>query len=68
MTVTVFGNEDELDALADAGYDIGATIEGPATWRERIADRQAAVTAEKPRADAAAEGDPSASSRTRTRS
>ena len=34
VTATVFGYEDELDALANAGYDIGATIEGPATWRE----------------------------------
>jgi hypothetical protein len=33
VTVTVFANEQELDALADAGYDIGATLEGPATWR-----------------------------------
>ena len=33
------------------GYEIGATIEGPAIWRERIADRQAAVRKEK-RADA----------------
>jgi hypothetical protein len=56
VTVTVFANEQELDALADAGYDIGATIEGPATWRERTADRQAAVRAEN-RAEAAAEGD-----------
>ena len=35
MTVTVFGDEDELDALEDAGYEIGATIEGPSIWRER---------------------------------
>jgi hypothetical protein len=55
VTATVFGSEDELEALADAGFDLGATIEGPATWRERIADRQAAVRAEK-RAEAAAEG------------
>src|SRR5215210_7332878 len=56
VTVTVFGNEDDLDALDAAGYDIGATIEGPAIWRERIADRQAAVREEN-RAIAAAEGD-----------
>ena len=56
VTVTVFASEDELDALADAGYDIGATIEGPATWRERTEDRQAAVRAEN-RSEAAAEGD-----------
>src|SRR5829696_6165262 len=56
VTVTVFANEHELDALADAGYDIGATIEGPAIWKERTADRQAAVRAEN-RAEAVAEGD-----------
>ena len=34
VTATVFGYQDELDRLANAGYDIGATIEGPGTWRE----------------------------------
>src|ERR687896_466161 len=38
VTATVFGFEDELDALAKAGYDLGATIEGPATWREHAED------------------------------
>jgi hypothetical protein len=56
VTVTVFGDENEFDALDKAGYDIGATIEGPAIWRERIADRQAAVRAEN-RAETAAEGE-----------
>src|SRR5215210_5051347 len=56
VTVTVFGNEDDLKALDEAGYDLGATIEGPAIWRERIADRQAAVRADN-RAIAAAEGE-----------
>ena len=50
VTVTVFGNEDELAALDAAGYDLGTTIEGPATWRERgrttKADVQAEATAE----------------------
>jgi Zinc carboxypeptidase/Chitobiase/beta-hexosaminidase C-terminal domain len=53
VTATVFGYEDELDALADAGYDIGATLEGPATWRERVQDYMQDVRQEK-RADAAA--------------
>ena len=53
VTVTVFGYEDELDALADAGYDIGTTIEGPATWRERAQDYLQDRRQEK-RADAAA--------------
>ena len=34
VTATVFGYKNELRALKRAGYDIGATIEGPATWRE----------------------------------
>ena len=47
VTATVFGTEDELAALQDAGYELGATIEGPDTWRARIAERQADVKAEK---------------------
>ena len=55
VTATVFGTEDELAALQDAGYELGATIEGPDTWRARVAERQADVKAEK-QADAAALG------------
>src|SRR5919112_1958790 len=32
VTVTVFGTERELEALHKAGFDLGATIEGPKTW------------------------------------
>ncbi len=53
FAATVFGSDEELEALADAGYDLGATIEGPDTWRERIADYSADRRAEQ-RADAAA--------------
>jgi hypothetical protein len=53
VTVTVFGTTEELDALEAAGYNVGRTIEGPATWRDRAADWQAAVKAES-RADTAA--------------
>ena len=53
VTVTVFGTPDELDALAAAGYELGTTIEGPATWQARVQDRQEDVRAEA-RADAAA--------------
>ncbi len=53
VTVTVFGTEEELQALTAAGYELGTTIEGPATWRERAKDWQADVKAEKA-ADAAA--------------
>src|SRR5215213_7670487 len=56
VTVTVFGYDDELAALQDAGYELGTTIEGLDTWRERIADRQAEVKAEE-KADAAALSD-----------
>ena len=47
VTVTVFGSEQELQALEAAGYSVGRVIEGPATWRERAADWQADVKAEK---------------------
>src|SRR5262245_42483975 len=56
VTATVFGNDDDLDALQAAGYELGTTIEGPATWRERIAEREAAVEAES-KADEAALGE-----------
>ena len=54
VTVTVFGTQEEVDALADAGYDVGTTIEGPATWRERTAERESAERKEA-RAESAAE-------------
>ena len=47
VTVTVFGTEDELAALDAAGYELGTTIEGPATWRQRAEDWQADVKAEE---------------------
>ncbi len=47
VTVTVFGNADELAALEAAGFELGTTIEGPATWRQRAEDWQADVKAEK---------------------
>ena len=47
VTVTVFGNEDELAALDAAGFELGTTIEGPATWRQRAADCEADVQAEE---------------------
>ncbi len=33
VAVSVFGTEEEIDALAAAGYEVGLTIEGPKTWR-----------------------------------
>ena len=53
VTVTVYGSEDELAALDAAGYELGSTIEGPASSRARTAVRQANVRAEN-RAEAAA--------------
>ena len=45
--MTVFGSAEELDALEAAGYSVGRTIEGPATWRDRAADWRAEVKAEQ---------------------
>src|ERR671918_2760671 len=56
VTATVFGFADELDALAKAGYDLGAMIEGPATWREH-AEEYLQDRRQEQRADAAALGD-----------
>ena len=53
FTVTVFADEDGLAELDAAGYDLGVTIEGPDTWRARVAERQKVVKAED-RADLAA--------------
>jgi zinc carboxypeptidase/chitobiase/beta-hexosaminidase-like protein len=57
VTVTVFGTEDDLAALEAAGYQLGVTIEGPDTWRARIATLQTDVRRED-RADAAALDEP----------
>jgi Zinc carboxypeptidase/Chitobiase/beta-hexosaminidase C-terminal domain len=57
FTVTVFGSEEELAALAEAGYELGTTIEGPAKWEANFTEMQAARRAEA-RADVAALGDP----------
>ena len=53
VTATVFGFEDELQALESAGYDLGATIEGPATWREHTQEYLQEVRQEERAADAA---------------
>jgi Zinc carboxypeptidase/Chitobiase/beta-hexosaminidase C-terminal domain len=55
VTVTVFGTAEAIDDLQAAGYDVGATIEGPRTWREQIEGRKDAIQAER-RADKAAKG------------
>jgi hypothetical protein len=55
VTATVFGTKRGIARLRRAGYDVGVTIESPATWRARIADYKAARRAER-RANAAARG------------
>ena len=45
VTVTVFGSAEELDALEAAGYSVGRTFEGPATWRDRAAEKTAEAAA-----------------------
>jgi zinc carboxypeptidase/chitobiase/beta-hexosaminidase-like protein len=53
VTVTVFGTDEELARLERGGYELGATIEGPATWRARAAEREAAIRAERKAGSAA---------------
>ena len=53
FTVTVFADEGELDRLAAAGYELGRTIEGPATWEARLDAKLAAVRREERAEDAA---------------
>jgi hypothetical protein len=57
VTVTVFGTAGDFAALRDAGYSLGSTIEGPATWEQRIDEYRTDKRAER-RADAAALDNP----------
>ncbi len=63
VTVTVFGDEEALAGLAQAGYDVGATLEGPATWKEATEESLENQRQER-RAGAAALGDVSTQSDT----
>jgi hypothetical protein len=47
VTATVFGTERGFARLARAGYNLGPTIEGPATWESRIAEITARKRAER---------------------
>jgi acylphosphatase len=60
VTVSVFGTEEQVEELADAGYEIGVTIEGPNTWRRQVEARQTAIRKET-RAAVAATGKPTQS-------
>ena len=55
VTATVFGTKQGFARLARAGYDLGPTIEGPATWEDRVAQVMRGRRAER-RARAAARG------------
>ena len=46
-TVTVFGTDDEIAALDAAGFEVGVTIEGRSTWRNRLRARQTDVAKER---------------------
>jgi hypothetical protein len=63
VAATVFGTDDEIAALDAAGFEVGATIEGPGTWRNRIQARQLDVRKEQ-RADDAALDEPVITPRT----
>jgi hypothetical protein len=63
VTVTVFGTDDEIADLDAAGFEVGTTIEGPGTWRNRIQKRQTDVRKEQ-RADAASLDEPVVTPRT----
>jgi Zinc carboxypeptidase/Chitobiase/beta-hexosaminidase C-terminal domain len=55
VTATVFGTKRGFARLKRAGYDLGPTIEGPATWERRAAQIMRGRRAER-RASAAARG------------
>jgi Zinc carboxypeptidase/Chitobiase/beta-hexosaminidase C-terminal domain len=57
VTVTVFGTAEDFASLRDAGYSLGSTIEGPATWEARVDEYMADKRAER-RSDAAALDNP----------
>jgi hypothetical protein len=63
VTVSVFGDDDEIASLDAAGFEVGVTIEGPNTWRNRIEARQTDVRKEQ-RADDAALDEPVVTPRT----
>ena len=50
VTVQVFADADQVEALEGAGYELGATIEDQNTWWDRLAERQADIEAEAARA------------------
>jgi hypothetical protein len=65
VTVTVFGDDEAIASVDAAGFEVGRTIEGPNTWRNRIRARQSDVRKEQ-RADAAALDEPVVTPQTHT--
>jgi hypothetical protein len=57
VTVTVFSDEQGLDRLDAAGFEVARTIEGPKTWEARADQRETAVRKEN-RAESAALDEP----------
>jgi hypothetical protein len=53
VTVQVFADADQVEALEGAGYELGATIEDQNTWWDRLVERQADINSEKAAQDAA---------------
>jgi Zinc carboxypeptidase/Chitobiase/beta-hexosaminidase C-terminal domain len=47
VTATVFTDERGLNRLEAAGYEVGATIESPATWKRRVSQRRATIRKER---------------------
>ena len=64
VTVTVFGTDDEIAALDAAGFEVGVTIEGRSTWRNRLATRGRPTSRKERRADDAALDEPVVTPRT----
>ena len=51
------GTDEEIQALADAGYNVGATIQDYNDYLARMAERQAAIDASKAAQRAAETGE-----------
>src|SRR5215218_10164158 len=47
VTTTVFADERGLNRLEAAGYEVGATIESPATWERRVNQRRTTIRRER---------------------
>jgi Zinc carboxypeptidase/Chitobiase/beta-hexosaminidase C-terminal domain len=47
FTATVFADDRGLGRLEAAGYEVGATIESPRTWKRRISQRRTAIRRER---------------------